>query len=184
MTARRAARVGSSGLPLCATASLAILAGFGPVEAAPQQLFNKTITASFTSHDTTRDSNGKIFSGQANWTYTEYISSTGRIFERVSRNGSARDNEPNSSASERGEARTTRFEGNKLVRLTAHALGASRIVISFDPAFSSCTIDHTLGKGSNRIVARKGLDGKVYEFLSHSTSGNSCSIRDGNSFAN
>jgi hypothetical protein len=29
--------------------------------------------------ETSRDSNGKIFSGQTKWTYTEYISSAGRI---------------------------------------------------------------------------------------------------------
>jgi hypothetical protein len=85
---------------------------------------------------------------------------------------------------EKGETRSTRFEGNTLVHLVAWASGANRVVVSFDPAFSSCTVDVVTGKGSNGVIARRGQHGKLYEQLSHSVSGNSCSIRDGNSLAN
>jgi hypothetical protein len=184
-TARKAARIRSFGLPICATSLLAILASFGHAEAAPKQLLNKTITASYTYSGTYRDPSGKISSNSSSQTFTEYVSSTGRIFERAAEQGhGSRDHEPGSSRTLRGEAFTTRFEGNTLVQVVAYASGAGRVVISFDPSFSSCTVDVMTGKGNGGTVKRKGRDGKLYEFLSRSVSGNSCTIRDGNTFGN
>jgi hypothetical protein len=165
---------------------LATMTGFEPAEAAPKQLLNKTITYSYTSHYTVRDPSGKTSSGNDTWMFTAYISSAGRIFERSTRQGvGSRDHEPGSSRTSLfGEVRSMRFEGDRLVHMTALVSGASRDTVSFDPTFSSCTVEVILAKSSNGIIAAKGRDGKLYVNLSNSYSGNSCSIRDGNFFAN
>jgi hypothetical protein len=164
--------------------SLATLTGFGPAEAAPQQLLNKTVTYSYTYHVTNRDPDGRIVDRQNSWIHTAYVSRAGRIFERLTLRDRSTDIEPNSSYTGIGEARSIRFESNRLVNTVAYASGANRVVVSFDPAFSSCTVDVVTGKGSGGVIKKKERNGKLYENLSHSVSGNSCSIRDGNPFAN
>lgn len=129
---------------LWAAAIMATLAGIVPGEAAPPQLLNKTILFSFINTETLREAGGRTFGIQVTISYTAYGSSAGRIFERTSRSARRRrgssENEPNSSRNKIGEAHKTYFEGNKLVNLTAFAAGASRITVSFDAAFSSCTV--------------------------------------------
>jgi hypothetical protein len=166
---------------LCA---VAISAGFGPAEAAPQQLLNKTITASFGYSATWRAPGGQIFDKQYSFGFVAYVSSAGRIFERWTRGGGSQDFEPNASHNKAGEAHNAHFEGNRLVQVTAYVAGATRVITSFDPAFSSCTVDVVTGKDSSGTVKRKAPNGTVYEMIAHSVSGNSCSVRDGNSFAN
>jgi hypothetical protein len=163
---------------------LAALVSFGPAEAAPQKLFNKTVTASYVYNATWRAPEGKTFDRQYSFAVTSYISSTGRLFERWTRNGGSQDFDPGASSNKQGEQRNAHFEGNKLVSVTAYVAGATSVVISFDPAFSSCTIDVVTGKDSSGTIKRKGRNGIVYEMTSHSVSGNSCSIREGNAFAN
>jgi hypothetical protein len=164
--------------------AVAISAGFGPAEAAPQQLFNKTITASFNYGATWRAPGGQTSDKQYSFSFVGYISSAGRIFERWTRGGGSQDFDPNASHNKAGEAHNTHFEGNRLVQVTAYVAGATRVIISFDPAFSSCTVEVITGKDSSGTVKRKAPNGIVYEMISHSVSGNSCSVRDGNSFAN
>lgn len=60
---------------------------------------------------------------------------------------------------------------------------ARRLVVTFDPAFSSCTGTLTIGK-SGPGTTIKGFDGQIYEVLSMQPGTISCSIRAGNAFAN
>jgi hypothetical protein len=48
---------------------------------------------------------------------------------------------------------------------------------------SSCSVNVVLGRSGGKMRA-KGLDGQMYDVLSASVSGQSCSIRDGNALAN
>jgi hypothetical protein len=170
---------------LCVAGLLTTLAGFGPAEAAPQQLLNKTVTYSYTNHYKTRSPSGETLEGDDTWTYTVYISSTGRIFQRSFQRGRMpHDHEPGETRNVKGQVRRTHFEGNRLVHIVAFASGATRDTVSFDPTFSSCTYEVVFARGSDGSIKFKGRDGKLYENLSHSFSGYSCSIRDGNSFAN
>jgi hypothetical protein len=170
------------------TAVLMLMGSLSYAQAAPQQLLNKTIVFSFTNSGTLREPDGRIISRQRAFSYTDYISSTGRIFQRTSRLDGRRsrtaDNEPDKPRLAGGEVHTNRFEGNKLVIMNSYAEGAVRMVVSFDSAFSTCTVDVVLGKQGGGTIRRRGLDGVMREILSSNITNQSCAIRDGNAFAN
>ena len=69
-----------------------------------------------------------------------------------------------------------------VVTSTAHTIGASQFTVKFDPGFTSCSMDVTYGR-TNGQLKWKGLDGQMYEVQSVQGSGYSCSISDGNAFA-
>jgi hypothetical protein len=178
-----------SGAAIIAGLALAVAFG-GPAAAqAPRQLYDKTVAFSFTSNSLQRDPGGREHGVQTGISYTFYISSAGRIFERSSRSPSGGTSQsgqfgPDSKAlSKSGEAHNVHFEGNKLVSLRAFVVGASRMVVSFDPGFTSCTVSVQNAKENGGVIKRKGTDGVVREFLSITTSGETCSVREGNPFA-
>ncbi len=183
-------------MEVAARCGATIIAGFalvccGPAAAqAPRQLYNKTVAFSFTSNSVQRSPNGQTRDVHTAINYTFYISSAGRIFERSSRSpdrGASQTGQfgPDSGpTSKTGEAHNVHFEGNKLVSLRAFVTGASRMVVSFDPSFASCTVSVQNAKENGGVIKRKGTDGVVREFLSITTSGETCSVREGNPFAN
>lgn len=179
----------SSGVAMLMGVVLAIAAGGTAAAQAPRQLYNKTITFSFTSNSLQRDPGGREHSVQTGINYTFYISSAGRIFERSSRSpnrGASQSGQfgPDSGPTTKiGEAHNVHFEGNKLVSLRAFVTGASRMVVSFDPSFASCTVSVQNAKENGGVIKRKGTDGIVREYLSITTSGETCSVREGNPFA-
>src|SRR5215475_9103162 len=168
-------------------AVLMLVSGLSCAQAAPQQLLNKTVVFSFTNNETLREPDGRVISRQPSFSYTDYISSTGRIFQRSSRSGGRQtrtaDKEPDKPRLGGGEVHTNSFEGNKLVIMNGYAEGAVRMVVSFDPTFSTCTVDVVLGKQSGGAVRRRGLDGVVREILTYNITNQSCTIHDGNPFA-
>jgi hypothetical protein len=178
-----------SGAAIIAGLALAVGLGGSAAAQAPRQLYNKTIAFSFTSNSLQRDPGGREHGVQTGISYTFYISSAGRIFERSSRSPSSGASQsgqfgPDSGAvSKSGEAHNVHFEGNKLVSLRAFVVGASRMVVSFDPGFTSCTVSVQNAKENSGVIERKGTDGVVREFLSITTSGETCSVRDRNPFA-
>ena len=172
--------------------SCALLAGVTAANSAPSQLYNKTVSIGWSVQNMVRDPDGKEHGGGSQISYLVYISSTGRLFERASRAiGSQRgtsESDPNAANTRNGEARGLRFEGNHLVANRdysgAGGSGAMRAVVSFDPSYSTCTVNVTHGKDGGGAMKRKSLDGVVREILSTTVTSTSCSIRDGNAFAN
>jgi hypothetical protein len=170
--------------------SMALAALFTSTAAAqaPRQLLNKTVVFSYTSQSLVREPDGRTHGVSTAINYTFYISSAGRIFERSSRTsqrGARQQGQfgPDSPGTTRiGEAHNVHFEGNTIVSLRAFVNGASRTVVSFDPSFSSCKVSVQIGK-EHGVFKRKGIDGVVREFLSITTTGETCSLRDGNPFA-
>ena len=154
----------------------------------PHQLLNKTVAFSYTTQTVQRNPDGRIHNVQTGIRYTFYISGAGRIFERSSRSpggGASQTGQfaPSAaSTTKSGETRNVHFEGNKLVSLRGFATGASRTVVSFDQSFSSCTVAVQQGR-ENGVFKRKGTDGVVREYLSIAVSGETCSVREGNPFA-
>ena len=169
-------------------AVLVFASGLSYARAAPQQLLNKTIVFSFTNSETLREPDGRVISRQPSFSYTDYISSTGRIFQRSTRSAGRQsrtaEKEPDKPRLGGGEVHTNSFEGNKLVIMNGYAEGAVRMVVSFDPTFSTCTVDVVLGKQGGGTIRRRGLDGVMREILSYNITNQSCAIRDGNAFAN
>jgi len=91
------------------------------------------------------------------------------------------ENAPGVSRNAGGEATALRFDGNRLVGVTAFAQGARRFTVTFDPNFASCSVSVTFGREAGRLQ-RRGLDGLMHTINSETASGESCSIRDGNPF--
>jgi len=170
----------------------AVWVGAAPATATPQQLLNKTVTLSWTAQSVVRDPDGKERPSSSNIKYIIFISSLGRLFEHSSRSTGAatqgKDEDPNSKRTGIQEARGLRFEGNSLVANRGYAggggSGAMRAVATFDSSYSSCTLAVTHGKESGAPLKRKGIDGVVREILSITVAGPSCSIQNGNAFAN
>jgi hypothetical protein len=165
---------------------LMLVSSLACAHAAPQQLLNKTIVFSFTNNETLREPDGRVINRQPSFSYTDYVSSTGRIFQRSSRSAGRQsktaDKEPDKPRLGGGEIHTNRFEGDKLVIVNGYAEGAVRMVVSFDPIFSTCTVNVVLGKQGGGTIRRRGLDGVMREILSYNISNQSCAIRDGNPF--
>ncbi|MCW5702360.1 MAG: hypothetical protein AB7I42_08340 [Bradyrhizobium sp.] len=178
-----------AGESIVATIVLGITFGGTASAQAPRQLHNKTVAFSFTSSSVQRSPDGKTRDVQTGINYLFYISSAGRIFERSSRSpgrGKSQTGQfgPDSSSVTRsGEAHNVHFEGNRLVSLRAFVNGASRMVVSFDQNYSSCTVSVQIAREDGGVIKRKGTDGIVREYLSIVTSDETCSIREGNPFA-
>lgn len=171
---------------------LAATSNMAPATAAPPQLLNKTVTLNWTVQSVQRDPDGRERQVTSNIQYVVYISSLGRLFERSSRsvNGRTQGGEidPGAGQTRMGEARGMRFEGNALVANRGYAgaggAGAMRAVATFDGSYSSCSVNVMHGKENGGVIKRKGIDGVVREYLSMTVTGTSCSIRNGNAFAN
>jgi hypothetical protein len=148
--------------------------------AAPPQLFNKTITISFTATGIAKSPEGvqRGFSTQV--AGIVYVSSAGRVFlrTRITNRGGSR-------GSDAGPGETkgrVSFQGNRMIGVVPFDVGAQQVTVNFDPGFSSCTASVIEGH-SRGVIRRKGPDGVMYEVTGGTTSAVSCSIQGGNPFA-
>lgn len=113
-----------------------------------------------------------------------YISSTGRIFNRVSMTNRRRDSR---SADRVGntENRSTAFQGNQMISMHGGSGGARRIVATFASDFGSCSAEVIRGKADGKsIITAKSIiyQGMTVEIQSVHTSAVSCSVKNGNVF--
>ena len=151
--------------------------------AAPMQLYNKTITISWSEHVSQKGPDG-LTNPTVNSEAVAYVSSAGRLFVRGKRSlnnrkfSKQRDFSPGGGSS----AGAINFQGNQLVGTAVYDGFARRLVVSFDAGFTSCSASVVYGK-SGGPTTWKGLDGQVRELLSVSVSGANCSIREGNALA-
>ena len=150
--------------------------------AAPSQLYNKSVTVTWGESGVyKRISDGVNTSPVGQFQRIFYISSAGRIFTRGTstsgRFGGSKEAGPEKTAD------NVKFEGNSLVAVGVNLGIARRITATFDARLSSCTASVTIGK-SGIGTKITGFDGAVYEVMSMQPGASSCSIRDGNAFAN
>jgi hypothetical protein len=153
---------------------------------APPQIQNKTVTASWIVDYTFVAPSGRVFAQTVVSRRVVYVSTAGRIFVRQSYDTSRGSESAETGPGEKtpdGGARDVRFEGGKIVAMAAISGGmAGRMVISFNQNYSSCSVDATIGRsgGGPPVMRRRGV---LLEVKSHSISGQSCSVREGNAFA-
>jgi len=150
--------------------------------AAPPQLYNKTITVSWTVIPNARGDDGSVLTTPGKQGGTIYISTQGRIFFRTMRQAgryaASHDVAPQDANN------TLHFEGARLVGARNVEGGANQIVISFDSGFQNCSVSILYGREGGRAYRWKGLDGKMYTQQGpFAVSGQSCSVREGNPFA-
>jgi hypothetical protein len=159
------------------TISTAVLIGFGlaPVLAAPAGLLNKTIHLSYTSSVPSDD--GLNYPPRAN-AITMYVSSLGRVFmKRTTRAGRYSEGQESVGGS-------FRFEGVKLIGTRHFGNGAGRIIVSFDSAFQSCSVELIVGSEKGKRLEWTSLNGVRRAASGRATfSGQTCSIESGNAFA-
>ncbi len=171
----------------CLIATILATAAAPAFADAPRQLYNKTIQISWSVAVAQTAPDGQKRNVSVGVYHTVYVSSAGRLFERGSRSTAKgrkqSENAPGAAVNAGGEATGLHFEGSRLVGATAFAQGARRFVATFDPGFSSCTVSVTFGREAGGLK-RKGIDGVMYTIDSMTASGESCSIREGNAFAN
>jgi len=152
------------------------------VLAAPPQLYNKTITVSWTVTPNARGDDGSVLTTPGKQGAIIFISTKGRIFVRGTREAgryaASKDFAPQDAAN------TLHFQGSKLVGARNVEGGANQMVISFDTGYQSCSVSVLFGREGGRAYRWKALDGKMYTqqgpFV---VSGQSCSVREGNPFA-
>jgi hypothetical protein len=71
------------------------------------------------------------------------------------------------------------------VTVQAFIGGARHVQVDFDPSFASCTANVILGKsaGAATLTLRGAITGDLVEVQSAHVNGASCSIKEGNVFA-
>jgi hypothetical protein len=153
----------------------------GSAFAAPAGLLNKTIHASFAMSVPNIGSDGKSVTTPRIVDMTLYVSSAGRVFYKaVQKHGNfGRDIEA-------GPERTGgsfQFSGSQLIGTSASGNAATRVTVSFDSGFQSCTVSVASGGSGGRMVW-KGLNGVTYTATGPATySAQTCSVQSGNAFA-
>jgi hypothetical protein len=158
----------------------------GPLWAgnAPPPLRNKTLSVSWTTERTIRAPNGRERHSAFTVNRTIYVSSAGRFFVKVSVAARAGEAGPGDKQPH-GGARDVTFTGGKIVGFAERGkgAGAGRMIISFDPSYSSCTVNVSFGTQPGKHLSFRTRNGMQAEVLDFHFSGQHCSIRSGNVFA-
>jgi hypothetical protein len=160
-----------------------LLPGLLHAESVPPQLRNKTISLSWVMQRTVMTPRGERQGPPVPMRRTIYVSTAGRFFVRASRGGREGEAGPG-DRTRRGGARDMRFSGGKIVSMVERRAGAGRMTISFDRDYTSCNIDFLFGKPTGRRDFFINRRGKRRELLGITHSERTCSIRNGNAFAN
>ena len=150
--------------------------------APPPQLYNKTISVGMTVSVNARADDGSSANLPRSIQRTIYVSTKGRLFSRadrqVGRNATTTDRTPEETS------KNLLFQGSKLVGVLKFPSGAAQMVVSFDSGFTSCSVNVIFGREGGQNIRFKGLNGKMYTQQGpFNVSGQSCSIREGNPFA-
>jgi hypothetical protein len=151
---------------------------------APRELSNKTIVENWVIQQTWRDNSGVTRNAGVPRTRTIYISSQGRPFVRDVRDIKYTSHlAPNEKTNPVGGVSSTRFEGGQLVTIDGQIQGANRTLVNFDASFSTCTMTWSAGSSGGKMRWQLP-NGQTVDILSASGSNYSCSIKEGNGFAN
>jgi hypothetical protein len=165
-----------------ASAVTLLMSTFGTAaHAAPPQLLNKTIHVEMSISIPAKSPDGTERVQSRRIDRNIYVSSQGRLFQKVSRQAKGGADQKEFSPDSGGGVH---FAGNKLVGVVKVISGANMLTISFDPSFQSCTADMIVGSEGDKPRVWKGLNGVTLTATGKpQVSGVSCSIRDGNAFA-
>ncbi len=171
-------------------AALALLTGTpllsGASANAPPQALNKTVSVSFSLAIPARCSDGSSTQAARSVARQIYISTKGRLFAKMSSSvadhqrtfSKQSDIEPSSSS-------PVRFSGNKILVTFVTVSGARQEIISFDPAFKTCTVNVIVGRSSGKPFVWISLNGRLVCTATGNAilSNTSCSVSEGNSLA-
>jgi hypothetical protein len=167
---------------LCLALAPSMIAATAQAANVPPQLYNKAITVAWIVSVNATAEDGTVGHGLSHQRII-YISSKGNIFARHDRSGrrgmyDSKDRGPDETGG------TYSYQGGHLVGFGKMLGGASLLTVSFDSAFQSCTAAIQFGKSGGEDYKAKAPNGKIYTIhgaISASTP--TCSMRDGNPFA-
>jgi hypothetical protein len=158
----------------------------------PKEFYGKSIVITWTEHRSQRHLD------QANFQDVDmplsrkfYISTKGQLFSRFAaisprgREGRA-EAIGTSGTTHAGGPREVQFNGRTITVTGASTGGlARRTIIEFNESFTTCEAHVTFAKqtGSDVVVGRNLVTGQLQEYRSATVSNVSCSVRDGNVFA-
>jgi hypothetical protein len=159
---------------------------------APKELYGKSIIITWTEHRNQRHEDQAEFRDvDVPLSRKIYISTEGNFFGRFSamsprgREG-AREGVGTSGTSAGGGPREVQF-GGRTITLTGASTGglARRTTIEFNESFSTCEARIIFAKqaGSDVVVGRNLVTGGLNEIRSATVTSVTCSVRDGNVFA-
>jgi hypothetical protein len=173
---------------LMGIALVGFIASTSGVLAAPQSLYGKTLRVTWNESRSQRVQGGGEFKAVSiPLSYTVYVSSKGQVFKRLtstnaSGNRTGSKDRVGVSGSDSQGAGSISFQGNTLISTANNGGLGRRIRISFGG--SSCSAEVLTGKaGSGVATHRSNATGKMMEFQSVSAGAASCSLQDGNAFA-
>jgi hypothetical protein len=158
--------------------------------AAPQSLYGKTLRVTWNESRSQRvQGEGAFKAVSIPLSYTVYVSSKGQVFKRLTsttasgRQSGNKDRVGTSGSDSQGSGSIS-FQGNNLISTANNGGLGRRIRISFDGG-SSCSAEVLTGKaGSGTATHRSNATGKMMEMESVSAGSASCSVQEGNAFAN
>jgi hypothetical protein len=173
----------------CAAALLALIASTAAASAAPQSFYGKTLRVNWTETRSQRDAGETAYKPVSlPFTYTVYVSSKGQLFKRTTsisasrRATGQRDMVGMGGSGPEGAGRVS-FQGNTMITTSSHGGLGRQIKITFDGG-SSCSAQVISAKsGAGPTSVRSIATGGMVEFESVSAGSASCSVQDGNAFA-
>jgi hypothetical protein len=162
--------------------SIALMLSTVPVWAASAS--NKTVLVSMTVSVSAKADDGSFATLPRNIQRTIYISSKGRVFSRTARQAGRNSTTKELAPGEGGGGGGYRLQGNTLIGVLKFQSGAAQMVVNFDAGFQSCSVKVVFGREGGQAIRFKGLNGKMYtQQGAFNVSGESCSVREGNPFA-
>jgi hypothetical protein len=169
-------------------ALISLIASTSGAIAAPQSLYGKTLRVTWNESRSQRvQGEGEFKSVSIPLSYTVYVSSKGQLFKRLTsttssgRQSGSKDRVGTSGSDSQGSGNVS-FQGNTLIATANNGGLGRRIRIVFDGG--SCSAEVLTGKaGAGVATVRSNATGKMMEFVSVSAGAASCSVQDGNAFA-
>ena len=158
-----------------------------PALAAPQGLYGKTVTVTWTETRSQRQMGETTFKPVGlPFTFQLYLSSEGRPFKRLTSVSSSGRRSGTKEGVGSGANASVSYQGNNTVIATNSSGGLGRRVqVTLDSGFSSCSAQVISGKSGGGVAAVKSVaTGNMVEFESVSAGAASCSVQNGNAFAN
>lgn len=172
------------------TMIVAALSFASGAHAAPQSFYGKTLRVTWNEARSQRlQGEGSFKQVSIPLSFTVYVSTKGQLFKRLTSttsNGRLTGSKDRVGAATAGAdgAGTISFQGNTLISTANnHGLGR-RIRVNFSGG-SSCDAEVLTGKtGSGAVAVHSNASGKMLDLESVSAGPASCSVQDGNAFAN
>jgi hypothetical protein len=172
-----------------------VAAGLAPcaAAAAPSQLYGKSVTVNWSETRSQRavGQEPAFHPVSIPFTLTVYVSSEGHIFRRLSsitpngRQSGAKDRVGESSSGANSSF-AAQFRGNAMVASGSNGGFGLHVEVTFDSSFGGCTAQVIAAKqsGSRTVMLRSIASGATIEVESASAGSASCSVAQGNPFAN